>query len=250
VLQVYYDERGGRYDRFNLFAIQCKTSIQNRQCARGEPIHRESKGRLIFRKGDIQAILLFAGYYRVNYNKENWELLAKHLNNIKDNKFGSISAVTRAQLIDDALNLARAGHMNYETSLGMTLYLEHENDYIPWHAATRAFDYLDKLLQSTKKYKLFKVSRRRRPHSFIDRIRKRANGHFENLFGKFQRYVAHKVQSFAKEIENVASNETHVNKLAKVLALKTACRYGVEQCQIFAEKKLKEWLEDDKQENK
>jgi len=95
----------------------------------------------------------------VNYEESNWNLLAKYLREVKDSKFELINAVTRAQLIDDALNLARAGEINYGTSLNMTLYLEHEKDYIPWHTAAREFDSLDKLLQGTKRYKLFKVCR-------------------------------------------------------------------------------------------
>jgi len=88
----------------------------------------------------------------------------------------------------------------------------------------------------------------------IDRIRRHANRHFENFFGEFQKYVAHKTELFVKEmdIENVATNETHINKLAKVLALNIACKYGVKKCEEFAEKKLQGWLEnpDGKEENK
>ena len=50
------------------------------------------------------------GYYRVNYDRKNWQLIIKHLN--KDS-FRNISTVNRAQLIDDALNLARAGRLDY-----------------------------------------------------------------------------------------------------------------------------------------
>lgn len=64
----------------------------------------------------------------------------------------NISPVNRAQLIDDALNLARAGQLGYKTALKITLYLSRETDYIPWYAAVRAFDYLDGVLQGTKHY--------------------------------------------------------------------------------------------------
>ncbi|RLU27241.1 hypothetical protein DMN91_001042 [Ooceraea biroi] len=158
-----------------------------------------------------------AGYYRVNYDKNNWKLLTEYLKSTEIQN-SSIKATNRAQLIDDALNLARAGDLDYTTSMGITLYLTKEDDYIPWIAAVRAFDYLDTLLQGTEKYALFK------------------------------NYVAQRVKSFADkfDIENFASNNTHVDKLAKVLALNAACKYGVEKCEKFAEKEIKEWLEEKK----
>lgn len=45
------------------------------------------------------------GYYRVNYDAENWNLIIQQL---KDNH-ESIHVINRAQIIDDVLSLARAG---------------------------------------------------------------------------------------------------------------------------------------------
>ena len=45
------------------------------------------------------------GYYRVNYDKQNWELIIKQLN--EDHT--KIHVINRAQIIDDAINLARSG---------------------------------------------------------------------------------------------------------------------------------------------
>jgi len=98
------------------------------------------------------------GYYRVNYDNSNWERLADYL---KTPFYANISAINRAQLIDDALNLARAGYLAYETALKITLYLSKETDYIPWYAAVRAFDYLDDVLLGGKNYKTFRVRIRR-----------------------------------------------------------------------------------------
>jgi len=60
--------------------------------------------------------------------------------------------------IDDALNLARAGYLAYETALNITTYLSNEVDYIPWYAAVRAFDYLNDVLLDGKHYEKFRVS--------------------------------------------------------------------------------------------
>lgn len=45
------------------------------------------------------------GYYRVNYDDDNWKLLILQLNTNHE----AIHVINRAQIIDDALNLARAG---------------------------------------------------------------------------------------------------------------------------------------------
>lgn len=46
------------------------------------------------------------GYYRVNYDVENWEALAKQL----QEDLSVIATLNRAQIVDDSLNLARAGN--------------------------------------------------------------------------------------------------------------------------------------------
>lgn len=38
-------------------------------------------------------------------------------------------------------------------------------------------------------------------------------------------------------------NGTHVEKLAKVLALNVACKYELKECKEFVTKKLAEWLD-------
>ena len=46
-----------------------------------------------------------------------------------------IHVINRAQIIDDAINLARSGLLSYEIALGVTSYLNKEVEYIPWAAA-------------------------------------------------------------------------------------------------------------------
>lgn len=91
----------------------------------------------------------------MNYDRKNWQLIIKHLN--KDS-FRNISTVNRAQLIDDALNLARAGRLDYAIALNVTSYLAHETEYLPWKAAFNAMDYLDIMLIRTSSYDKFRVN--------------------------------------------------------------------------------------------
>jgi aminopeptidase N len=65
--------------------------------------------------------------------------------------------VHRAQLLDDALNLARAGILKYSTALELTEYLEKEKDFIPWYSALNAFSFLNLRLTGTANESPFKV---------------------------------------------------------------------------------------------
>jgi len=96
----------------------------------------------------------FIGYYRVNYDEKNWALLISYL---KSDEYNKIHAVNRAQLLDDSLNLARAGVLPYGTALELAEYLVKEEDYIPWYSALTAFTFLNLRLTGTEVEPLFKV---------------------------------------------------------------------------------------------
>ncbi len=57
------------------------------------------------------------GYYRVNYDDKNWELIAKTLQVDPD----KIHLVNRGQIMDDAFNLARSGLLKYEVRILIVL---------------------------------------------------------------------------------------------------------------------------------
>ncbi|XP_071548249.1 aminopeptidase N-like isoform X2 [Panulirus ornatus] len=78
------------------------------------------------------------GYYRVNYDDHNWELLIHQL----FTNHRVISTINRAQIIDDAMNLAKAGQLMYDTALGVYNYLVEETEYVPWAAAINNLSYL------------------------------------------------------------------------------------------------------------
>ncbi|XP_071808617.1 aminopeptidase A-like [Asterias amurensis] len=71
------------------------------------------------------------GYYRVNYDTENWKALSEQL--MDDHQVMDIR--DRAGLLDDAFNLARAELIDYSIPLDMTRYLSSEEEYTPWDAA-------------------------------------------------------------------------------------------------------------------
>ncbi|XP_050422404.1 aminopeptidase N isoform X2 [Adelges cooleyi] len=90
------------------------------------------------------------GFYRVNYDAKNWNMLIDYLNDPE--LYYNIGTINRAQLIDDAMSLARAGYLSYKTSLDLTRYLYHEGEYVPWKSAYRSFTYLHQMLVKTATY--------------------------------------------------------------------------------------------------
>merc|ERR1712212_421769 len=88
------------------------------------------------------------GYYRVNYDDHNWNLLIQQLKTDHE----VISTVNRAQIIDDAMNLVKAGHLSYETALGVYDYLGKEAEYLPWSVSVRSLNYLENMFRFTGGY--------------------------------------------------------------------------------------------------
>ncbi|KAF0311369.1 Aminopeptidase N [Amphibalanus amphitrite] len=61
------------------------------------------------------------------------------------------------QLVDDALDLARAGQLSYSTALSLVSYLERERDFLPWDAAFNNLGFLNTQLRRTAGYGAFQV---------------------------------------------------------------------------------------------
>ncbi|XP_063887388.1 aminopeptidase N-like [Scylla paramamosain] len=88
------------------------------------------------------------GYYRVNYDENNWKQLIKQLK--ADHT--KIHVNNRAQLIDDALNLAQAGQLSYSLPMELIAYLKSETSYTPWATALNNLAYIDKVFSRTGTY--------------------------------------------------------------------------------------------------
>lgn len=74
------------------------------------------------------------GYYRVNYDAENWHAIILALNS---REYDQIHVLNRVQLIDDAVNFADGGYITYDVLFGLLQYLSHETEYTPWYSADR-----------------------------------------------------------------------------------------------------------------
>lgn len=89
-----------------------------------------------------------AGYYRVNYDYDSWVILIQ--------SFDEFPSVIRAQLIDDALNLARAEILSYDIPL--TFLLRLGTDVLPWAATEKSVQYLTYMINREPAYEHFRVS--------------------------------------------------------------------------------------------
>ncbi|XP_050095016.1 aminopeptidase N-like [Anopheles aquasalis] len=99
---------------------------------------------IIFNKQEV-------GYYRVNYDDHNWELITNALHEC----FGCVHRLNRAQLIDDSYWLARSGRLDLRVALRLMSYLKHEREYSPWAAADVALSYFNSRLRGTEAYEHF-----------------------------------------------------------------------------------------------
>ncbi|VVC40906.1 Hypothetical protein CINCED_3A003082 [Cinara cedri] len=79
-----------------------------------------------------------SGFYRVNYDSDNWKHIVQQLNV----SYEAIPVLNRAQLIDDSFNLARASMLEYSTALDLSMYLKNEEDQIPWYTAINCLTYV------------------------------------------------------------------------------------------------------------
>ncbi|XP_043289617.1 aminopeptidase N-like [Venturia canescens] len=140
------------------------------------------------------------GYYRVNYDLKNWQLIIDYLKN--ENMTEKIHTLNRAQLLDDSFHLAQAAELpNHSVFFEMTNYLQQEKDYVPWYSAHRAFAVLNRALANTGSYDLFKL--------YIQRL----TSNLEAALGYTEK-----------------QNDTDIDKMNRVNVIRTACAMGSEKC--------------------
>ncbi|XP_074038935.1 uncharacterized protein [Leptinotarsa decemlineata] len=79
-----------------------------------------------------------SAYYRVNYDSSLWSRIERALRT----DHTQIDVLNRAQIVDDSLNLARAGILKYSEVLKILNYLKNETDYYPWSSALGGLNFL------------------------------------------------------------------------------------------------------------
>ncbi|KAJ8252138.1 hypothetical protein COCON_G00214500 [Conger conger] len=163
----------------------------------------------------VLANLNVTGYYRVNYDQANWNRLLDQLN--RDHLV--IPAVNRAQLVDDAFNLARADEISTILALSTTKYLSSERDYMPWESALDNLGYFTLMFDRTE------------------------------VYGPMQDYLRSKVGPLFEYFKQMTSNWTevptgHTDQYNQVNAIRMACSTGVAGCEDLTRGWFREWMQD------
>ncbi|XP_061577195.1 alanyl (membrane) aminopeptidase-like b [Cololabis saira] len=173
------------------------------------------KPHFISRDGEwILANVNCTGYYRVNYNPENWQRLLHQL----ETNPNRIPLMNRGQLIDDAFNLARAKLVNVTLALNSTRFLKKERDLLPWQSAVRNLDYFIQMFERSEVYGPMQVYLREQ---------------VKNLYGFFRNLT---------DSSEVPDDHDHLLKHLQITAVEVACSNGLPECIKMAEEKFADWM--------
>lgn len=98
-------------------------------------------------------IFLTIGYYRVLYDSANYGLIRDQL--LSDHTV--ISVDNRAQLLDDAFNLAILNKISYTDAFDLTRYLAKEQAYSPWHGVLPELEYIHNMFVANSAFEDWRV---------------------------------------------------------------------------------------------
>ncbi|XP_076880958.1 aminopeptidase N-like isoform X2 [Brachyhypopomus gauderio] len=162
----------------------------------------------------VLANLNVSGFYRVNYDAQNWQRLLSQLT--VDHTV--IPIINRAQIIDDAFSLARAKIIKQTMALSTTKYLSKDMEYVPWDSAIRNLNYLSYMLEQTE------------------------------VHGAMQNYMRQKVQPLFNYFKKITSDWTqipsrHTDQYNQINAISLGCQSGVEGCMNLTSMWYKKWME-------
>lgn len=77
----------------------------------------------------------------MNYDVTLWNKIKAVL----QSDHSKVHVMNRAQIVDDAFNLARAGIIDYSQTFSILSYLKNETEYFPWYPTISGFDYLQRV---------------------------------------------------------------------------------------------------------
>lgn len=150
------------------------------------------------------------GFFRVNYDLRNWNLLTQQLRR-NPNK---IPVSNRGHLIDDAFQLANTGHINYTVAFNLVKYLNiAEINFVPWYAALRNMEEL-RVIISNYEY----------------------SGLYDNFILKLVRPM------FDELGTNEKQDDTQNEKLLRLLIVTSACQLRYSKCIQWARLLYDQWI--------
>ncbi|TRY66396.1 hypothetical protein DNTS_003361 [Danionella cerebrum] len=151
------------------------------------------------------------GFYRVNYDEDNWKKLILQL----ERNHHAIPLINRGQLIDDAFNLARAHRLNVTIALSLTKHLINDTDYIPWESALKNLDHFILMFDRSE------------------------------VYGPITKYLRNQVTPLYEYFEEYTMNgtipEEHLDQYTQVDAVSVACSNGLPECITMARRLFNEY---------
>ncbi|XP_044047927.1 alanyl (membrane) aminopeptidase a [Siniperca chuatsi] len=171
------------------------------------------KDEFISKSGEwILANVNCTGYYRVNYNPENWQRLLTQL----ETNAHRIPLMNRGQLVDDAFNLARAKLVNVTLALNSTRFLRNERAYLPWESAVRNLEYFVLMFDRSE------------------------------VYGPMQAYLREQVKGLYSFFRNYTDNsevpKDHSLQHNQITAIEVACSNGLPECIAMATRMFADWM--------
>ncbi|CAH8473491.1 unnamed protein product [Schistosoma margrebowiei] len=151
-----------------------------------------------------------AGFYRVHYADNNWELLTEQL--YKDHR--AIPLHSRTQILDDLFNLANRATVSYDVYLNLTKYLKKEDQYVVWETTRRALSYLDRMLAMDESY------------------------------GAFQAYLRTLVDDPLKSVDwtTMKEDKDHMKHMLRLTLTRLACQAEHHSCVKMATEYYRNWM--------
>uniref|UniRef100_A0A8C2B0A5 Aminopeptidase n=1 Tax=Cyprinus carpio TaxID=7962 RepID=A0A8C2B0A5_CYPCA len=151
------------------------------------------------------------GFFRVNYDEENWNKLRMQL----ERSHNVIPLINRGQLIDDAFNIARGHRLNVTIALSLTKYLINDTEYIPWESALKNLDHLILMFDRSE------------------------------VYGPIMKYLRKQITPLYKYFEEYTLNgtipEIHTEQYNQVNAISVACSNGLPECIEMAKSLFKDY---------
>lgn len=112
--------------------------------------------------------------------------------------------LNRAQIVDDAFNLARAGILDYSQAFDIIRYLKKETDYFPWYPAITGFNFLQRIY-----------------------------GQDSEIGSKIVEFETELIEGVMSSVSFTKLNQSnHIYSLKVSMILNRACRLGIPSCII------------------
>lgn len=157
----------------------------------------------------IIANLDVSGFYRVNYEDDNWDAIIRQLSQNKD----LIPTRNRAQFINDAFGSAQAGLLGATKPFELIGFLSNELEWLPWRVTLNRLQFYINLLDLTGSY------------------------------GYLEKYLTQLIQPiYTKLTWEEKPSDSWLERLIRTSVIQFACQRNLPDCVSRAVKYFSDWM--------